>query len=303
MLYALAYAVACALLRLLVRWGRLSASDIELLALRHEARTLRRAAGRGAWRPTDRLVLAVLSRCLPRRDWRVFPVHPATLRRWHRELLQRSAWVDDQRRGPGRPPLVSGIQALIGRLARENVRWGYRRIRGELLKLGHDVSATAIRTTLRRRGVPPAPRRAGVSWPVFLRAQAAGVLASAAPVADAFRAQVVPRRLVRVVCARRASSAGSAPSPCRRQPVLSALGSPFRHGPLLRAWPAPSHPGAAPQRGCVGPRPAGQSQPMRHRNCGVLGPSRRPRYPPPRAAPVGVMSPYSTAQAALDLAA
>ncbi len=87
MLYALAYASARALLGLLVRSGRLSAADVELLALRHEARTLRRAGHRGAWRSADRRLLAALSRCLPTRDWGVFPVHPATLRRWHRELL------------------------------------------------------------------------------------------------------------------------------------------------------------------------------------------------------------------------
>ena len=123
MLYALAYAVACALLGLLVRWGRLSASDVELLALRHEARGLRRTGRRGAWRPTDRLVLAALSRCLPGRDWRVLPVHPAALRRWHRELLGRTGWIAGQRRGPGRPPLAPDRQALIERLARENGRW------------------------------------------------------------------------------------------------------------------------------------------------------------------------------------
>src|SRR5215216_3264981 len=185
MLYALAYAVVCALLGLLVRRGWLSAGDVELPALRHEQRRLRRTGRRVAWRAADRLVLAALSRCLPGRDRRLLPVHPATLRRWHRELRRRSGWVAGQRRGPGRPRLAPDLQALIERLARENTRWGYQRIRGELLKLGHDVSSTAIRTTLRRRGVPPAPRRAGLSWPVFLRAQAAGVLASAAPVVDA----------------------------------------------------------------------------------------------------------------------
>ncbi len=75
MLYALAYASARALLGLLVRSGGLSAADVELLALRHEARTLRRAGHRGAWRSADRLLLAALSRCLPTRDWGVFPVH------------------------------------------------------------------------------------------------------------------------------------------------------------------------------------------------------------------------------------
>ena len=70
------------------------------------------------------------------------------------------------------------MRALIARLARENPGWGYVRIRGELLKLGHEVSATTIQMTLRRRGIPPAPRRAGLTWPVFLRAQARAVLAS-----------------------------------------------------------------------------------------------------------------------------
>ena len=69
MLYGLAYTAACALLGLLARWGVLSAAEVELLALRHEARTLRRTGGRGAWRPADRLVLAALSRRLPRRGW------------------------------------------------------------------------------------------------------------------------------------------------------------------------------------------------------------------------------------------
>src|SRR6266545_8058972 len=100
MLYALAYAAARALLSLLARRGWLSATDVELLALRHEARRLRRAGGRGAWRPADRLVLAALSRCLPGRGWRVFPVHPATLRRWHRELRRRRCAGDGPRRGP-----------------------------------------------------------------------------------------------------------------------------------------------------------------------------------------------------------
>src|SRR5262249_43571784 len=80
------------------------------------------------------------------------------------------------RGGPGRPPWLADVRDLIGRLATETPLWGYQRIRGELLKLGHDVSATAIRTILRRSGVPPAPRRAGLSWRAFLRAHAGAVL-------------------------------------------------------------------------------------------------------------------------------
>ena len=85
------------------------------------------------------------------------------------------------------------------RLARENSRWGYVRIKGELLTLGHDVSATAIRMTLRRHGIPPAPQRAGLTWPVFLRAQAAGILASAPAIGRALGTCLLAVWLLRVV--------------------------------------------------------------------------------------------------------
>jgi putative transposase len=81
------------------------------------------------------------------------------------------------RHGQGRPPLEHGIQELIIRLAKENPRWGYQRIKGELQQLGMQVSATAIRTTLRRHGLDPAPRRAPTAWRAFLRQQAAGIVA------------------------------------------------------------------------------------------------------------------------------
>jgi putative transposase len=65
---------------------------------------------------------------------------------------------------------------LIVRLATENPRWGYQRIQGELLHLGVQVSATAIRTRLRRHGLDPAPQRANSTWRAFLRQQAAGII-------------------------------------------------------------------------------------------------------------------------------
>jgi hypothetical protein len=150
--------------------------DVELLALRHEVRVLRRRVKRTAWLPGDRFVLSVLSRRLPRAAWSILPVRPETLLRWHRELVRRKWAAFGRRRGPGRPPLPADVRDLIERLAAENSTWGYQRIRGELLKLGHDVSATAIRSTLRRSGVPPAPRRAGLSWGAFLRAHAGALL-------------------------------------------------------------------------------------------------------------------------------
>jgi hypothetical protein len=92
-------------------------------------------------------------------------VRPETLLRWHR------------RRGAGRPPLDQDIQELIVRLAKENPRWGYQRIQGELLHLGIRVSATAIRTRPRRHGPDPAPRGTATTRREFLREQAAGILA------------------------------------------------------------------------------------------------------------------------------
>jgi putative transposase len=162
---------------LLVRARSSAARDVELLVLRHEVRVLRRQAKRARHHPGDRLVLAGLSRLLPRSEWWRFPVRPETLLRWHRELVRRKWAASGRRRGPGRPPLPPDVRAVIVRLASENPGWGYRRIRGELLGLGHDVSTTAIRSVLRRRGIPPAPRRGGLAWPAFLRAQAQGVLA------------------------------------------------------------------------------------------------------------------------------
>jgi len=102
-------------------------------------------------------------------------VKPDTLLRWHRRLVA-GAWTYPHR-GTGRPPLDQDLQQLIIRLARENPRWGYQRIQGELRHLGVRVSATAIRTTLRRHGFDPAPRRASSTWRAFLRQQAAGIVA------------------------------------------------------------------------------------------------------------------------------
>jgi putative transposase len=84
-------------------------------------------------------------------------------------------WTKPHRR-PGRPSIDGDTVNLVLRLATENPRWGYQRIKGELLGLGIRLSATSIATILRRAGLPPAPRR-GPTWGQFLRSQAAGILA------------------------------------------------------------------------------------------------------------------------------
>jgi transposase len=102
-------------------------------------------------------------------------VAPQTLLRWHRELVRRR-WTQSQRPS-GRPPVERRVRELVLRLARENPRWGYPRIAGELLKLGVHVSPSTVRRLLLAAGLTPAPRRSGPSWREFLRQQAASVLA------------------------------------------------------------------------------------------------------------------------------
>ncbi len=176
MLLSLVYFVLVRLLRALAPLGRSDLErDAELLVLRHQLKILSRQARRPTFRKRDRMLLAAVSRILPRERWKAFVVTPRTLLQWHRELVRRK-WTYQHRR-PGRPPLDQETVQLILRLARENPRWGYVRIRGELLKLGVRVSATAIGSVLRRAGLGPAPRRSGPTWSEFLRSQARGVLA------------------------------------------------------------------------------------------------------------------------------
>jgi putative transposase len=147
---------------------------IEILVLRHQLRLLERQVARPQLRPADRALLAAFSRALPRRAWASFLVTPATLLRWHRELVGRS-WTYARRR-PGRPATAVKVRELVLRLARENPGWGYRRIQGELVGLGINLAASTVWTILRDAGIEPAPRRLDSSWTEFLRRQAASIL-------------------------------------------------------------------------------------------------------------------------------
>jgi putative transposase len=170
------YVVVCRLFALVVLLARGDrAKELEILVLRHELSILRRQVGRSQFDERDRLVLAALSRLLPRRSWAAFVARPETLLRWHRRLVA-FRWTYPHRR-PGRPPIEREVRELIVRLARENNRWGYVRIVGELRKLGINVSATLVRTVLARAGVPPAPQRDRLSWRSFLRAHGETMLA------------------------------------------------------------------------------------------------------------------------------
>jgi putative transposase len=152
-----------------------TAKDIEILVLRQEVAVLRRTNPRPKPTWLDRAMLSALSKLLPTSLRQLRLVSPRTLLRWHAQLVAHR-WTYTHRR-PGRPPTAPPIRALVLQMARENPRWGYRRIQGELVGLGHTVAASTVWNILRSAGLNPAPRRAGPTWRQFLSAQARTILA------------------------------------------------------------------------------------------------------------------------------
>ena len=144
-----------------------TANEIEILVLRHQLAVLQRRTPRPRISWSDRAVIAALARLLPARRRRGLLVTPATILRWHRQLVRRR-WTTPPVR-PGRPAIPAGVRALIVRLATENPTWGYRRVHGELAGLGYQIGASTVWKILTRGGIDPAPRRAGPTWSQFLR--------------------------------------------------------------------------------------------------------------------------------------
>jgi putative transposase len=160
-------------LRLLARNS--AAKDVEILVLRHENAILRRTNPRPRMDGVDRATLAALIRLLPQTLKAHRLVTPATVLAWHRRLITRHWTYPNQ---PGRPPIDPTVAALVEQMARDNPGWGYQRVQGELLGLGHRVGASTIRRILKRVGIPPAPvRRDHTTWRRFLSTQASTMLA------------------------------------------------------------------------------------------------------------------------------
>ncbi|MHB1613662.1 MAG: integrase core domain-containing protein [Actinomycetes bacterium] len=176
MTLSLLYRAFCRVLQL-VRLTRRRDIDlaVEVVMSRHEVTVLRRHVHRPALEPADRAVPAAFAGLLPRRRLGHLFVQPATLLRWHRDLVAKR-WTYPHGR-PGRPSLAERTTAVVLRLAKENPQWGYRRIHGELASMGIGIAPSSVWATLKRHGIDPSPRRSGPTWAEFLAAQAKSLMA------------------------------------------------------------------------------------------------------------------------------
>src|ERR671916_527745 len=162
-------------LRLLARSS--TSKNAEILVLRHEVAVLRRQVRRPRLSWADRAVFAALTRLLSQTGRLHRIVTPATVLRWHRDLVKQR-WTQPRRRRTGGRSTASELRQLVLRLASENATWGYRRIHGELAGLGYPLAPSTVWLILKQAGIDPAPRRSGPTWRQFLTAQAHAVLAT-----------------------------------------------------------------------------------------------------------------------------
>ncbi|MFI8991511.1 integrase core domain-containing protein [Streptomyces antimycoticus] len=146
--------------------------------LRHQLVVAQRNRPRPRFSWCDRAVIAALLRIVSkqRRPQLALRSSPRSVLHWHARLIAWK-WTFPSRR-PGRPPKPEALRQLVVRLARENPGWGYRRIHGELVGLGHTIAASTVWKILKEAGVDPSPQRTDRSWAAFLKAQASAVVAT-----------------------------------------------------------------------------------------------------------------------------
>ena len=164
----------------IVRIGRMEEQEkyLEILILHQQLAILQRKQEKPVkTNRTEKMMLAILTAKLKsvtrwstgqlRSTLRI--VQLETVLDWHRDLVRRK-WSYAHRNKGGRPKMAQELESMIMRLARENPRWGYGKIEGELLKLGYEASRTAIRYVLKRHSIVPAPVRSGsIGWRRLLK--------------------------------------------------------------------------------------------------------------------------------------
>jgi putative transposase len=150
--------------------------DLEIVLLRQQVRILQRTVKSPPRITTsETMILAILTDKYKqsRDDARqrlpqvLLIFKPETVLGWHRKF-ERHKWIFKRKGNPGRPRMTAELEALIVRLAKENPRWGYDKIQGELLKLGYKLGSTSVRSILKKHRIAPAPQRSTGSWRSFL---------------------------------------------------------------------------------------------------------------------------------------
>ncbi len=197
--------------------------DLEIVLLRQQLRILQRKLSATPrvthWEKCTLAMLTARFRAMAkgahsRLDEVLLLFKPDTVLKWHRELVRRK-WTYQRTGSRGRPPVAPELEELIMRLARENPRWGYGKIQGELIKLGYSLGHSTVQDVLRRKHIPPAHRRskAGSNWRNFLRHYANQILACDFFTVETIRLQTVYVLFFIQLGTRRVHLAGCTPHP------------------------------------------------------------------------------------------
>jgi len=152
-------------------------SKTELVAenalLRQQLIILKRSVKQPKLTSGDRWLMVLLSSKLAHWKQALLIIQPDTLLRWHRELF-KWIWQRKSKHTGGKEPLSAEVVALIQQMVTENRLWGVKRIRGELLKLGFQVSRSTIQKYWRQGHLP---NRSGETWSTFMHSQAEAIWA------------------------------------------------------------------------------------------------------------------------------